>query len=138
MSNEFVSTPLLAALNDVATKPSTSTGAWSTIGPWIVGFVIAALVIVWVAVLAIEWTRRQRPRNVVRQSSLFDQLCITHDLDTAVQQQLVQVANQYSHGDLVLPFIDPRILENAARTKPELSSIGKKLFGQVWQMTAAN
>ncbi len=138
MSNESLSAPILAALNDVVTKPSSSTGAWTTIGPWIVGFVIAALVIVWVAVLAIEWSRRERPRSLVRQSSLFDQLCITHDLDTTVQQQLVQVANQHSHGDLVLPFIDPRILENAARTKPELSAIGKKLFGHVWQTPVAN
>jgi hypothetical protein len=108
-------------------------GDWSTIGPWIVGSVITALVVVWVGVFAAEWLRRRRPEGTVRQSSLFDQLCHAHGLSVETQQQLAQVARMHAHGDVVLPFLDPRILEAAVRKTPELDEVGRNLFGDAWQ-----
>lgn len=107
---------------------------WQTIGPGIVGFVIAALVAIWLGVFVADWSRRHRQsRRSVRQSTLLDQLCATHGLDGGTQQILEQVARQFAHGDVILPFVDPRILETASQQQPELAGLGKQLFGDAWQ-----
>jgi hypothetical protein len=125
---------LLAALHDATTPTASVNGLWSTIGPRIVGLVIVTLVVVWISVFIVEWSRRrQHLHQAVRQSSLLDQLCATHKLDAEAQQQIESVATKFAHGDVILPFVDPRILEQAAREQPELAGIGMKLFGQTWQ-----
>jgi len=126
--------PLLALFHEFALFADAGSATWQTIGPRIVGFVIAALIAIWLGVFVADWSRRNRQsRRAVRQSSLFEQLCATHGLDGQVQLQLEQVAQRFAHGDVVLPFVDPRILETASRQTPELAAIGKKLFGDAWQ-----
>jgi hypothetical protein len=107
--------------------------SWKTMGPRMVAVVIAALVIVWTGVFVAEWLRSRRLTEKVRQSTLFDQLCQAHGLDLLVQQQLAAIAKDRAHGDLILPFLDPRVLELAARESPELSPLGRQLFGDAWQ-----
>ncbi len=129
-----MNTPLFAAHDSFLVCAAAGSGSWQTIGPAIVGLVIAALVAIWMGVFVADWSRRRRQsRRSVRQSSLLDQLCATHGLDGPVQQQLEQVARRFAHGDVVLPFVDPRILESASRETPELAGIGKRLFGEAWQ-----
>lgn len=126
--------PLLASFHTFAMFADAGSVTWQTIGPRIVGFVIAALVAIWLGVLAADWSRRDRQsRRSIRQSSLLEQLCVTHGLDGQVQLQLEQVAQRFAHGDVILPFVDPRILETASQQIPELAAIGKKLFGDAWR-----
>lgn len=125
---------VLAALNETTRNAGVGNGAWSTIGPRIVGLVIVTLVIVWVGVFIVEWSRRRKStHSTVRQSSLFDQLCATHNLDADAQRLLEEIANRDARGDLVLPFVDPRILERVSHERPELATIGRQLFGPAWQ-----
>lgn len=126
-------TPLLAVANDAATRAASS--SWATMAPWVVGFVIASLVAVWSGVLVAEWLRRRQPRDAVRQTSLLDQLCQAHGLDAAHQQHLERIARTHARGDVVMAFIDPRILETAARETPELTALGQQLFGSAWQLS---
>lgn len=107
--------------------------SWTTVGPWVVGVVIAALVVVWTGIFVTEWVRSRSPLEKVQQSSLFDQLCHAHGLDAPVQHRLTLVAKEHAHGDLLLPFLDPRILEAATRKSPDLSPLGRQLFGDAWQ-----
>ena len=107
--------------------------SWSTVGPWVVGFVIIALVLVWTGIFVTEWIRNRSPLEKVRQSSLFDQLCHAHGLDASIQNRLTLIAKEHGHGDLILLFLDPRILETAARKSPDLSPLGHLLFGEAWQ-----
>lgn len=108
-------------------------GTWRAMGPRMVAVVIAALVIVWTGVFVAEWLRRRRQTDKVRQSSLFEQLCQAHGIDTPTQHQLAAIAKDRAHGDLMLPFLDPRILELAARQSPTLAPLGRQLFGEAWQ-----
>ncbi|HET6422798.1 MAG TPA: hypothetical protein VFG20_03890 [Planctomycetaceae bacterium] len=110
--------------------------AWKTMGPRMVGIVVAALIVVWTGVFVAEWLRSRRQTEKVRQSSLFDQLCQAHGLDIPVQQQLALIAKERAHGDLILPFLDPRVLELAAKESPDLSPLGRQLFGDAWQEPA--
>ncbi len=119
--------PLLAAAD----------GRWATLGPQIVVGVLALLVFVWIGVFFLEWRRRRQPQTVIRQSSLFDQLCQAHGLDIETQERLIRIANGYAHDDIVLPFVDPRILESAVQKSPELIPLGRKLFGTAWRDPAA-
>lgn len=117
----------------VLTLAAVQNNHWSTMGPWVVGSVIAALVVVWTGIFAAEWWRRRSPVETVRQSSLFDQLCHAHGLDASLQQRLTLIAKERAHGDLILPFLDPRILEAAAQKSPDLAPLGRQLFGDAWQ-----
>ena len=119
--------PLLAAKSD---------SSWTQVGPMVVGSVIIALVLVWTAVFAVEWWRQREPRRKLRQTSLLDQLCLAHGLDARQQEQVVNAARGYAHGDVVMTFLDPRILENASRKSPELVPLGRLLFGSAWRDTA--
>jgi hypothetical protein len=95
--------------------------------------VIVALVMVWTGILLTEWVWNRSPLETVRQSSLFDQLCHAHGLDVSIQTRLTLVAKEHAHGDLILLFLDPRVLEAATRTSPDLSPLGQLLFGDAWQ-----
>lgn len=116
--------PLIAAASGTS---------WTQAGPIVVGTVTVALALVWTAVFAVEWWRRREPRRNLRQTSLLDQLCMAHGLDAQQQEQVVSTARGFAHGDVVMTFLDPRILETAARKSPELVPLGRRLFGTAWR-----
>lgn len=98
-----------------------------------VGVIAAALLLLW---LGVNWVERWRGHLLLSSQSprtLFRELCRVHALTRTDRQRLAAITQTFSPEQSCRIFIDPRVLEEYARSNPaeaeESRYFLRRLFG---------
>ncbi len=100
---------------------------------------IGAVGFLWMAIYMVDRRRRQAEQDKLTPSSLFDQLCLAHELTSEEQAMLRKFAGT-DETDACKFFVDPRRwrgLPTQPADRLMLESIQTRLFGALSQLERA-